>query len=198
MGGGGRSGAFPIHSVKPKLVMRLCGSSNRFQRRHYWSTFLIRQGFNSDKYLAEGEKSTEEIPSVIFFTSFFKCCPPLSSFESRKSPPLKNPQKSGSPSQTYCNLPPRWTHHQHHQIPLNACNSQYYHPADGRQVSLVCVVICDFCTASPCFPLLLHCTKILVCLVPVRNPYCSYLKKREIFSQREGNSDSYCQSEAWR
>lgn len=69
--GGGRSGAFPIHSVKPKLVMRLCGSSNRFQRRHYWSTFLIRQGFNSDKYLAEGEKSNRRDSLCDFFHLFF-------------------------------------------------------------------------------------------------------------------------------
>lgn len=71
MGGGGRSGAFPIHSVKPKLVMRLCGSSNRFQRRHYWSTFLIRQGFNSDKYLAEGEKSNRRDSLCDFFSPLF-------------------------------------------------------------------------------------------------------------------------------
>lgn len=56
-GGGGRSGAFPIHKVEPKLVSGLCGSSNKLQKRPHWSTFRIRQGFNSDKYLAEGETS---------------------------------------------------------------------------------------------------------------------------------------------
>lgn len=80
VGGGGGSGRLPIHSVKPKLVLGLCGSCYRLQESPRWSAFSIRWGFKSDKYLAKGESVKEIFPLYFLPTSFLLSFPPFSLF----------------------------------------------------------------------------------------------------------------------